>query len=409
MALHASQIDVLRAKVTPYAFELISAQFALSFKYRAEEIVGDGDADDAEEAVWHQQYQLKPMANQFPPRVDYLSDDQGNITSDALEDFGLFDELDKSRITSLTSCSCQFSESSGLDLCRHRINRALALQDKVREDLLYSMVGVNIAEKWLVMSRDEEASATAELRCLPAVEMRIPTGPMLQESSQDRYLLLLEEMKLVAEVASKDVTATRLVRARIRNMYNHLAGGVDGDENAGDDEGGEEDAEEEDEVEYSVDWQALQDLIRGEYEVDDAFDGDYLKNFDMFVKFIAYKWGSYGKKGWHVASVTGIQSEECMRTSTWGDLAINAQLYHFSDGSEVETALQMENHALDPLVSHVKHSWVCLREVDEPNIEELAASGQLRAPARHGAKGKVPSKRLKPAHGPTSSRKRRHK
>ena len=406
-ALHAPQIDALRAKVTPYAFELISAQFALSFKYRAEAIAGGGDADgvDDEESVWHKQFRLTPMANQFPQSVDYSFDEEGNITSDALEDFGLFDELDKSRTTSLTSCSCQFPESSGLDLCRHRINRALALQDQVAEELLYNMVGVNIAEKWLVLSREEEASATAELRRMPAVEMRIPTAPMLQESPHDRYLLLLDEMKLVAEVASKDVAATRLVRARVRNMYQHLAGGVDGDEGAACDEEGEEDDEGEDEVEYSVDWQALMDLIHDEYEVDDAFDGDYLTNFDMFIKVVAYKWGAYGKKGWHVATVTGIQSEDCMRTSLWGDLAINAELHHFSDNSKVETALQMDNYAFDPSVSHAKHSWVCLSEV-EPNVEELAARGQLHAPTRRLSKGKPKSKRAAPAHGPTACKRR---
>ena len=108
-----------------------------------------------------------PIGVQFSGPVEYTFDDEGSVRSTAPEDFGLFDEPDKSRICSIVACSCQFAISSGLDLCRHRINRAMALQDSIPEDELYNMVGTDIATKWCVLTPGDEAEATLALRRMP--------------------------------------------------------------------------------------------------------------------------------------------------------------------------------------------------------------------------------------------------
>ena len=118
-------IDRLRSKVTPYAFELVTAQYTLSVNYAAELLPDQDDVD-----VWHREYKVLFLSSVSDQRSEYIYDDLGNLTSSAPEDFGLFDGP-ISRVASIVSCSCQFSIASGLDLCRHRMNRISAQIDQI--------------------------------------------------------------------------------------------------------------------------------------------------------------------------------------------------------------------------------------------------------------------------------------
>ena len=184
---------MLRQKVTPYAFELILAQYTLSIQYRAELLPGQDDVD-----VWHREYRVVPMPSAANIGTDgeYVYDDSGNLQTDAPEDFGLSEpNASAGRVSSIVACSCQFGESSGLDLCRHRMNRVAALIDHIETENYESLLGVNIATKWLVLTSTDEADATRRLRLQPTPKMfAVPVNVApAQESASDRYNLILAE------------------------------------------------------------------------------------------------------------------------------------------------------------------------------------------------------------------------
>lgn len=384
---------------------MIAAQFALSLNYRAELVEGEDNID-----IWHRKFRVIPLAQQGSGAVSYTFDDEGSVTSTAPEDFGLFDEPDKSRICSIVSCSCQFAISSGLDLCRHRINRAMALQDLVPEGELYYMVGTEVATKWCVLTPEDEAEATRALRLMPrpsAAETQRPAA--VQDSSRDRYLLLLEEMKRVADIASKSSFATQLVQRKMGDIHASLMQGeAHGAIEEEDHEGVDDDDKEE--LNYSIDWRSLMDVIRGEYTVDDAVDEDYVQNVELWISHIAYKWNGAGRKGWHVAAVSGVtpdDNDEQYSRTTWGDLEINAEIYSFSDKTTSRVALQLENLATNVQENHPKHSWVCLEGTPlGEDVAAAAAQGAVRPPHREKKKGPHAGKRLAPVGGPTSRRQR---
>lgn len=354
-----------------------------------------------------------PIGVQFSGPVEYTFDDEGSVRSTAPEDFGLFDEPDKSRICSIVACSCQFAISSGLDLCRHRINRAMALQDSIPVEELYNMVGTDIATKWCVLAPDDEAEATLALRRMPTPSAAHTQRPAaVQDSSRDRYLLLLEEMKRVADIASKSSFATQLVQRKVGDMYALLMQGEAHGAIEEDHEGVDEDDSEE-ELNYSTDWTSLMEVIHGEYKVDKFVDADYVRNVEMWISHIAYKWSPSGRKGWHVAEVTAVTpggDDEVNCSTAWGDLEINADIYSFSDKTTSRVALQMVNLATNVDENHPKHSWVCLEGLPlGEDVATAAARGAVRAPRREKKKGPSAGKRLAPAVGPTSKsgRKRR--
>ena len=170
------------------------------------------------------------------------------------------------------------------------------------------------------------------------------------------------------------------------------------------------DDDDKEELNYSIDWRSLMDVIRGEYTVDDAVDEDYVQNVELWISHIAYKWNGAGRKGWHVAAVSGVtpdDNDEQYSRTTWGDLEINAEIYSFSDKTTSRVALQLENLATNVQENHPKHSWVCLEGTPlGEDVAAAAAQGAVRPPHREKKKGPHAGKRLAPVGGPTSRRQR---
>eukprot|EP00966_Prymnesium_polylepis_P144190 3328949-Prymnesium_polylepis.1 len=116
-------------------------------------------------------------------------------------------------------------------------------------------------------------------------------------------------MKRVADIASKSSFATQLVQRKMGEIHASLMqgeahGAIEEEEHEGDDDDDEE------ELNYSIDWRSLMDVIRGEYTVEDVVDEDYVQNVELWISHIAYKWNGAGRKGWHVAEVSGVTPDD---------------------------------------------------------------------------------------------------
>jgi hypothetical protein len=419
-----AQIASLRHKVTPYAFELIVAQAALAVQYRAVPLEGQDDVD-----IWHRQFKvLKMDENAYVPTFE--CDDEGTLRGPGPEDFGLHDTPPQNgRITSIVACSCQFAQHSGLDLCRHRINRAFAQQDSISSDELNAMVGVNIASKWLSVTAAEEADATRVLRMQPtprAVDITAAAAAAPRRTANDRYAVLLAEMKPLAEAASQSEEHFVLVQQRMRALHEHLLGGVLPPANASArpasnpaPAGGPQSVDcepPEDELESTADGRQLLKILANEFECYEGVDQSFFEDISLYVwgQTIAYKWKAAGRGGWHIGAVGEYCGDEGLTIDQPFGSA-NKKLANctveFSDGP-CHCALYWENYVENPTTTNVqKHYWTMIDAItieeffgseEGEDLSQAAASGRLRPPQIAKRKGKPTSKRFKPAHGPTS-------
>ena len=304
---------MLRAKVSPFAYDLVMAQYSLSLNYRAELLPDQDDVD-----VWHRKYRV--MSNVADTDNKYEYNSEGDLVTDAPEDFGLWDSNSSCRIASIVECSCQFGIASGLDLCRHRMNRVAALIDEINPSEYGQLIGVNIADKWLVLSAADEADATRRLRLQPKPKpFSVPAtaAAPIFETPCDRYGLLLAEFKMLAEAASESPSVTQAVLRNIRTLHEQVLSGVSptvataqgpsttevhGEPTASDGE------YELSTPEVSKDWLDLQKAMGSEYVLaDDKVDDDYFGPYDeeeglqgfgfwMDDAIIAYKWKTAGNR-----------------------------------------------------------------------------------------------------------------
>ena len=102
--------------------------------------------------------------------------------------------------------------------------------DSIPADQVCWLMSVNIAPKWLVQLPKEEANATRLLRMLPTPKVCIQEQPAAQagptsRTTQDRYALLLAEMKLLADVASGTEAMTWFAQQAVATAHNQILSG----------------------------------------------------------------------------------------------------------------------------------------------------------------------------------------
>ena len=409
-------MENLRSEVTPYAFELITAQYTLSLKYRAELIEDQHNVD-----VWHRQYKVVPHTSFVSP--GYVYDDSGNLSvphSD--EDFGLYDDNSlRGRTASIVSCSCQFGVASGLDLCRHRMNRISSLIDEIHPSEYDNLLGVNVATKWLVLSPSDEAEATTRLRLKPTPPpFALPTATPVLESKSDRYGLLMAEFKLLAETASQSSSMTQVVLDKIRVAHEQLLSGVgyaapsSVDQSAGGKSStplpAAQSAAARDDPPVSKDWENLVQVMGERYSwsdevVDDTYFGD---QFELWMNHapIAYKWGGLGKGKWHIGFVKMKASQDTINVPFGADneKLVNCEVFFPSDKSTIDCALYLENYQHNPRHENtMAHYWTLLEPVGDlgEDLQHLGQRHVLHPPAVLRKRG-VKRRRFKPAAGPAS-------
>jgi hypothetical protein len=409
------QIASLRSTVSAYAFELIVAQFAMAQNYTAERVEKEGEEGEEDDDVWHQQYVLTPL--RIDDLTKYEFDDEGNVATDAPEDFGLCDYNVK-RVASITGCSCQFETSSGLDVCRHRLNRCMALIDHIPRDQLCNMV------YWQVFDANEEAEATRALHIQPVPKLfTLPSAdvPLPKRSWADRHAVLLTDARNLAQLGAESEERFKLVEQGLQKLYSQVTSGRVCDEPA-EGEAARSTAEParssgqarpprprlSSEPFSGTDGLDLQAALGDEYELtDEPIDENDIEQFELMLskEVIAYKWKGAGKGGWALGLLTVLPDSEKMLTEPFGhEKQVNCKVYYFKDQSVAEHALYLENYVAQPGRKEVEmHYWVkCDRRPLTDDVDRAARAGYLNAPAKKQRKGRHESARKAPVAGPTS-------
>lgn len=116
------------------------------------------------------------------------------------------------RVTTTSSCSCQFPDHHGVP-CRHMIRVYQGDQENHLETFAEGM----IADQWRDMTDEElESCMAAFAAALPAVHRPQDVAP------SDRYSLLTSEFRGVAELASKNKEGFDMVRTELSSIAAQL-------------------------------------------------------------------------------------------------------------------------------------------------------------------------------------------
>ena len=173
----------LRARLTPFAFELCAAQMKLALSYTCTEstagtyLVTYGGA--------------APVTSNTP-----VMNELGEITSfECNTDFGLgtFDEEERAgRLTSMTDCSCLFPRCFRLP-CRHILYCHINQQQQKLQ--------MALGDKWLIRSTEQSRGNLFRLRAAPAPKpTNVPRATTL--SQRDRRAILHDELSSLLDAAS---------------------------------------------------------------------------------------------------------------------------------------------------------------------------------------------------------------
>jgi hypothetical protein len=186
---HSSLVAPLATKITPYAFDLLQAQYNMAMNYRSEEtecgkfkvVVNDIISSAARE-------------NTFRPVVS----ENGLITSwRCHDDFGLSDSYEcAGHLTDLTTCTCQYPNVFKLP-CRHIFHLHIVQQ---RDSLTFEC-----GQCWKVHAPQE---VSENIRALRTMASNVPTrGPSAVPAPtfQDRRSILLDAFLPLLDAAARNV------------------------------------------------------------------------------------------------------------------------------------------------------------------------------------------------------------
>ena len=421
-------IECFRSRVTPYAFELIRSQFTMSTKYLVKETWETVNNDEAQSDI-EGTYFVSP----FDPatvkkRTVNVNDDGVSNDCNDLDDAGLTDHHYQ-RTASLAKCSCQFDQSSGLDLCRHRIAIMTMLWQKLPDEQQFSFLGADMSSKWLVQEEDTELEALRTVRCMPAPSVPRPhVSNVASNSKEDRYSLLMAEMRILADTASNSQAMTNELLSRVSGMLSEMALNkfIKTAEEAPARNVQEEArlAAEKANRERNADADSLKAALGLTLQTDkrptaSAWFDFYQQDEAAFLlgKHIAYKYNDIGKGGWYVGKITHMigptTAEEVGIYNQDGTLSKDAKKNFtvlFSDGA-LGVALYAFNRTLTPYYLSKSTTWVLLDSKAMDDTPDLPEEANV-VPAAHAAtKGRNQSKRLTPANrtAPTgAAAKRQH-
>ena len=447
-------VSCLQLAVTPFAYEMIASQFALAHKYRAVLSTEDTTlALDSEFIV-----SLIPMANGRDPLL--VAETCAVCEDSTVNQFGDFEDVglrerSRNRVTTLTSCSCNFGVSSGVDVCRHRFACVLAVTSLLTdEDMvaqIFQYICKNIAGKWKRMSQVSLAALASTLRSQPATagraDARTASACRTERTNADRYSALLGVFRTLAEQVCGSDTLTDAVEEEAMRQVTWANNGTllnmltedDNDTAHGATSTtlpsvGQDAAEATPRAtkprapranKDSTDlkkmmghtWQIdTRHLPEQEYYSDD--DGEFQDAEPSYLldQRIAYKWNESNKGGWALGVVdrqistraTMNSAAKLMVQSVYGDQRERVPNFVASfaiDHTTPELVLLETNRLTVNLAKAPATSWVLLERKPLDDMEGVpAASVTFQAPRSREGRGAV--KRKAPASGPTSFRRR---
>ena len=365
-----SLLQPLQSTLTPYAFELVMAQFALSVSYKSTLLQDTEDFD----ALGVEEYLVQYNGTLRVSGLSPVTNDDGSVTSwQCNADFGLGDADAAGHIATLIDCSCQFPSVFRLP-CRH----VLHLHTQQQQTTLQYVFD----ERWATRLPEIDLRNLRSLRALP-----IPSAqPALRNASAptyaDRRSLLLDEFLPILDAAARNTDAFHALRSSIPAIKHALEHGLPLGihEKEAVTQSSQRSAQAGDETVSSTDDQGrISTLLGTTYIVVPQSSAAKLEGRTVMVK--------YGLKQWYLANVLSIPPDGAL-----------ARVKYF-DGQEGDAKLH-ESNEWDPdsRAAAPRWSWMLLDAAPLSNHTTHPAVSEKRS--RNA--GRKRTARHAPAYGPTS-------
>ena len=380
-------IQPYKQRLTPYAVELLMAQYSLSASYQS---TPEGDA-------FRVTYAGNYNIHGFTPTVD----EDGNITSwQCQSDFGVGEFQHPQiagHVANFTSCTCQYPQVFRLP-CRHILHLHVTQQQ--------STLHFEICERWHVKNQDDVASKLFTLRASalrPGPTVQVNTG--MRGKAERRSLLLDDILPLVDAAAANE----EMFQVFLQNMpaISHslrhrsvlsipVARASDAQERPPSST-------------PATTWGSVIAAAGPREKTDDQMRIASLLGItyrtvpcppalDITGRIIAIK---YGIKVWYTARVL----EEVTEMDTHGHVQAIRRKVKYSDGAEgvyeLDSSLEWDQESNERAP---RWSWMLLETADTSNIE-----GRVPMEARRHEIGRPATTRAAPAAGPTSNMRKRHR
>ena len=357
-------MQILQPLLSPFAFELVSAQFARAIQYKST------PADEDSFLVVH-----NGASSVTRDLVPVLNDD-GTVTSWQCNlDFGLGDDAHSAgHLTTLKSCTCQFPNVFGLP-CAHIL--CLHIQQQC------TSLSFSCSQHWLTKTVDVQQSNLRSLRALTspltAASVTNPAAP----SFSDRRAVLLDELLPIVDSAARNMDLYHTFRSSLPALRHALERNVILSI---------PNAAEQSVAPISVQTNLFvqtEDQVRISGLLGTTYVIDGLQPESVDGRMVLVK---YGSKVWYLAKVIKeLNSYNHEYEVQYSDQAPGLVRL------DPQTRWEYTNNTLAP-----RWSWLLLKEAPLSNVGSHTSIVESAATAR----GRKAVKRKAPIAGPTSSRKR---
>ena len=393
-------LKALQATLTPFAYEIVLAQFALAVKYKSQAADGDDLLDDLQVFTVHSTNDVSMvgstpivgedgLVNSWQCRADFGLADVSRFSGleqtwdDALQDRP---EAAGHR-TTLEHCSCQFPKVFGLP-CRHILHIHIVQQ--------CSEMCFHTDERWNVRTAAMEIQNIRDLRTMPPPKIQSSTrlGTHIP-SYQDRRSLLLDDFLPLVNAAASNVDMYHcflrclpaLQYALQHQTILPIPKGHSSASSAPERHDSDADDEDVDKVEEGEDHIRIRALLGANLQVE-----SYQPGSSLFQRTVGIK---YGVKVWYLATVITEYEEG---SSEYEQGRTHRVLY--SDKVEGDVSLTQDNEWDYQSSKHAtRWNWLLLGDKALSNHD-----GKCVSEAKSHGKGRKRTTRAAPTYGPTSKK-----
>ncbi|NCG06736.1 MAG: hypothetical protein GWP37_07160 [Gammaproteobacteria bacterium] len=356
-------LNDLSRRITPYAFDICKAQYARALMYKCDD-VGDG--------VYTLTYAGQVKTSALTPTV---GEDGKIVCWQCNADFGTdCDPTIAGHQTSLQDCTCQFFHCFRLPCCHMIMVHIMTQESKLQCD---------IGDKWLVATEFQRQHNLFNLRSAAPPK---PGGSVSRTSitAKERRDILFDEFSCLIDTASRSPESFESLRQclpALQYAVQHnkvLPLPVDVE------------VQVEVSPEVSPDNAAVAALLGEDYVVDDGIKSDVILSGGLLGRWVLHK---YGPTRWYLAQVTEAISDDTSRNYV---VQYSGARDDFGD-----VYLGLSNRwNLQGKAS--RYDWVPIKAAELSNVGARTHTSQPRVLPPDNGRGRKPTKRAAPPHGPMS-------
>ena len=415
-----SYLNALIDRVTPYALDMLYAQWAQASKYKAL------PQDTSHDANGNQVYTVT-CSDRKEIRIPSFDDDGYLNSHESPEDVGLIEDYRvASRSCTTTWCSCQRPSSLRIP-CAHQCAVILRTQHETDNNELTSILMELIGPKWLLRKETEKSKLLTRLLSQERSSYEKPAcaapGSQQRLSRQDRRQLLMSQLFVLADIGEVSTVMMKTVLRGVKNLVNDLNDPVEhhvpstpsSSQRRAQNEGSTDISTAAPET---TDYASFKACLGTTYTPDaDQPHEDAATACAPALKMyegrpIAHKWSDRTRGGWALGKILKCYVEPdaeredgAVECKVRGKMyPLNARVSYPADNSVYDVALDFGLLCQDVKDNQPKLVWLLLKEKDTSNaeVEAMADNGTLRQPPNFPKQGRPQTVRLRPKSGPTS-------